>query len=145
MKAQYFVGLTWLAALLAGGPVRAGDKEPWVNANVAISDGERQVIQSYVHDCQQGEKAGRKGKRLPPGLAKKVARGGDLPPGWQKKCAKGEVLPVEVYNHCHSLPSEVVVKLPPPPPGTILVTIGGKVVRLAKATREILDVFEVKF
>ena len=116
-----------------------------MGVKVVISDGERKVIQGYVHDCQPVEKSGRKGKGLPPGLAKKAARGGQLPPGWQKRCTKGEVLPVEVYSHCHPLPPEVVVKLPPPPPGTILVTIDGKVVRLAKATREILDVFDVKF
>jgi hypothetical protein len=37
-----------------------------------------------------------------------------------------------------------VVKLPPPPAGTITVAISGKVVRLAKATREILDVFDLR-
>ncbi len=82
---------------------------------------------------------------MPPGLAKKVARGGELPPGWQKKCVKGEILPVEVTKQCHPLPPEVVVKLPPPPAGTILITVDGKVVRLLEATREILDVFEVRF
>ena len=119
-------------------------KEPWLGIKVIFSDDERKVIQGYARECHKHEKAG-KGKGLPPGLAKRVARGGQLPPGWQKKCVRGEVLSDEVYRHCHPLPHEVVVKLPPPPPGTILVSIDGKVVRLAKATREILDVFEVKF
>ena len=118
-------------------------KEPWVHVNVVISDDERRVIRGYVDHCNAPDARGRKGQGLPPGLAKKVARGKGLPPGWQKKCVGGQIMPVEVYEHCHPLPPELVVKLPPPPPGTITVTIGGKVVRLVKATREILDVFDV--
>ena len=123
---------------------RAG-KEPWVKVEASISVREREVIQDYVSSYSKPEKHGRRAKGLPPGLAKKAARGGELPPGWQKKCVKGEILPVEVTKQCHPLPPEVVVKLPPPPAGTILITVDGKVVRLLEATREILDVFEVRF
>ncbi len=118
-------------------------KEPWIN--VSITTQERQVIREHavVHsDSGQPGKKG-KGKSLPPGLAKKEARGGELPPGWQKKCVRGQIMPGEVYRHCQPLPQEVVAKLPPPPPGTVLVTVEGKVVRLARATLEILDVFDV--
>jgi hypothetical protein len=120
-------------------------KEPWVGVNVSFSGDERKVIQDYAHECQTPPAKGKKARGLPPGLAKKVARGGELPPGWQKKCVKGEVMPEPVYRQCHPLPQEVVVKLPPPPPETNVVAISGKVVRLARATREILDVFDVKF
>ena len=116
-------------------------KAPSVKVNVTIGPPERDVIRAYVRSCVETPKKGKKG--LPPGLAKKEAAGGNLPPGWQKKCVRGEILPVEVHRHCHPLPQEIVVKLPPPPAGTILVAIDGKVVRLAKASREILDVFEV--
>jgi hypothetical protein len=116
------------------------DKEPWVSVNVRIGDHERQVIRTYVE--AQNSKS-KKAKGLPPGLAKKVARGGSLPPGWQKKCVRGEIMPPAVYRQCHPLPQEVAVKLPPPPPGTILVAVHGKIVRLIKASREILDVFDV--
>lgn len=121
----------------------AKPREPWVGVKVEISPNEREVIKAYVHSRTVPQERGRKPKGLPPGLAKKVARGGELPPGWQKKCVRGEIMPLEVYKQCHPLPREVVVKLPPPPQGTILITIDGKVVRLAKATREILDVFDV--
>ena len=114
---------------------------PSVKVNVTIGAPERDVIRAYVRSCAETPKKGK--KSLPPGLAKKVAAGGDLPPGWQKKCVRGAILPIEVHRHCHPLPAEIVVKLPAPPAGTILVAIDGKVVRLAKATREILDVFEV--
>ena len=124
----------------------APTKEPWVN--VSITTGERQTIREYVTSCEdepvhkhQGK--GHKAKSLPPGLAKKAARGESLPPGWQNKVVKGEIMPVEVYRECQPLPQEVTVKLPPPPAGTILVTIEGKIVRLLQATREILDVFDI--
>jgi hypothetical protein len=109
----------------------------------AFSEEERKTIQEYAehYDAQPGKhKHG-----LPPGLAKKAARGGTLPPGWEKKCVAGETLPPEVYAECHPLPGELVVKLPPPPEPvlTVTVAVGGKVVRLVKATREILDVFDV--
>jgi hypothetical protein len=115
--------------------------------SVIIAPGERQIIREWVvshsDDNGRGKKNGHKGKPLPPGLAKKVARGEGLPPGWQKKIVKGEVMHAEVYRQCHPLPDEVIVRLPPPPAGTILVTIDGRVIRLAKATLEILDVFDV--
>jgi hypothetical protein len=123
-------------------------KEPWVN--VTITTQERQVIREYVvvhsdSDNDKPDKHGRKekGKSLPPGLAKKAERGESLPPGWQRKLAKGEIMSAEIYRQCHPLPNDVIVRLPPPPAGTILVTIEGKVVRLAQATLEILDVFDV--
>lgn len=121
----------------------AKSKEPWVNVKVEISTNEREIIRGYVHSYDRRKGRGPKAKSLPPGLAKQVARGRELPPGWQKKCVRGEIMPLEVFEHCHPLPHDVLVKLPSPPHGTILVAIGGKVVRLAKATREILDVFEV--
>jgi hypothetical protein len=115
--------------------------------DVSITTSEREVIRgfmaSYVDDDNHPGK-GRKGKGLPPGLQKKVDRGGSLPPGWEKKVCKGEILTTEVYEQCRPLPQEVTVKLRTPPPGTILVTIGGKVARILTATREILDVFDVQ-
>jgi hypothetical protein len=122
--------------------------EPWVQ--VTISADERRILHEYARSCVaeaprgKGKKKGWKHGGLPPGLAKKVERSGQLPPGWQRKLAKGEIMPVEVYQQCHSLPREVVVQLPPPPSGTVMVAIDGKIVRLIQATREILDVFEVE-
>jgi hypothetical protein len=40
-------------------------------------------------------------RRLPPGLQKKVARGGELPPGWKKKF---EPFPVEIERRLAPLP-----------------------------------------
>ena len=81
-------------------------------------------------------------KRLPPGLQKKVERGGQLPPGWQKKVARGEVMSADVYKHCEPIAKEVLVKLPPQPQGTVLVRVEGKIVRLLEATKTIIDVLD---
>jgi len=109
--------------------------------DVRVTSAERQVIQGYAVESRKQKKA----KGLPPGLAKKAARGEPLPPGWQKKLRRGEIMPIEVYERCEPLPPVLIGRLPPPPPGTILITIEGKVVRLFQATREILDVFDVSF
>src|SRR4051812_7599709 len=53
-------------------------------AKFAITMQEREVIKTYV----KSEHA-RGGKGLPPGLQKKLARGGQLPPGWQNKVTVG--------------------------------------------------------
>jgi len=120
--------------------------EPWVDVSITVP--ERQVIQGYVAGYVIQERhppKHKKSKSLPPGLQKKVDRGGALPPGWEKKFRKGEILPLEVYEQCHRLPREVLAKLPPQPQGTVIITIGGMVGRLLAATREILDVFEVEY
>ncbi len=78
---------------------------------------------------------------LPPGLQKKLDRGGELPPGWQKKLAAGQVMEKTVYEQAAPLPKNVFMTLPPQPHDTEIVTIEDKVVRVMKDTRQILDVF----
>ena len=68
-------------------------------------------------------------KRLPPGLQKK----GELPPGWQKKLARGRILDEEVYRYG-------VVSRPEDSQGVITIKVEGKIIRVLRATREILDV-----
>ena len=109
---------------------------------VAISPSERHVIRWYVHTCVEGSK-GRKPNGLPPGLAKKVAWSNDLPSDWQKQCIRGQILSANVHKHAHALPDDVVIKLPPCPPGTILLAVNGRVLRVAYPTYEILDSFDV--
>ncbi len=105
---------------------------------------EMAAIRDYYRAHPEPEPApAKKQKKLPPGLKKKVARGGALPPGWQKKVARGEVMDPVVYEHARPLPPVLVQTLPPPPPGTVIVTVEGKVVRLLEATRMILDVFDL--
>ena len=76
-----------------------------------------------------------KDKQIPPGLQKKVDNGKPLPPGWQKKLAKGEIMDNEVFQK-----STIVV--PVDSRGLITVRIEGKLVRLYKATKEIVDIIK---
>ena len=123
-------------------PKKIGDE--WLN--IEITEPEQYEINRYYEGASQAYPDGHKGKKpkeLPPGLQKKVARGGDLPPGWQKKVAKGEVLDPDVYRHATPLPGGLIKKLPPAPDGTVLIKVEGKVIRLYEATRTILDVFDI--
>jgi hypothetical protein len=119
-------------------------KQTAAGLEVAIAPYERHVIRTYVHNCIEASK-GRRPNGLPPGLAKETAWGWGraLPPEWRKKCVQGAVLPSEVHKHCQPLPDQVMIKLPPPPPGTILLAVDGTVVRLAYPGYKILDVFNV--
>lgn len=83
-------------------------------------------------------------RSLPPGLAKKAARGKPLPPGWQKKLAAGQVMDPVVLAHAQPLPKNILGQLPPQPKGTIVVTVDDKAVRLIEATQTIIDVFDLK-
>lgn len=80
---------------------------------------------------------------LPPGLQKKVARGGQLPPGWERKLQVGEPLDAELYRQSEPVTSAIKASLPVGPSGTVEVRLEGKVVRLLEATREIVDVFDL--
>ena len=61
---------------------------------VHFSTGDAGVLQTYY---------GPRYKSLPPGLKKKVARGGQLPPGWQKKL---QPFPIELERKLKPLPTD---------------------------------------
>lgn len=127
----------------AAPPAAAATSQPWIQ--VEISPLEKEIVRQHLADIRQV--AGKKPpseKARPPGGAKKVTSGETLPPGWQKKIAPGAVLPSAVYSQAQPLPEVVIRKLPPPPAGTMLVILDGKLLRLLEATRTIVDVFELK-
>ena len=73
---------------------------------------------------------------LPPGLARK----GKVPPGWQKAFAAGQRVPDDAWELRVPVPSDVIVKLPvPPPPGVVLVKIGSQILKVREKTHEVLD------
>jgi len=76
-------------------------------------------------------------KGLPPGLEKKIQRGGTLPPGWQKKIAKGQVLDNDILVH-----GKIITNRYPVISGTVVYKIENKVVRLVLATKEIIDILK---
>lgn len=119
------------------------EKEPWLKIQLSIP--EKGILLRHADQIIALPPAPPPtDQRLPPGLAKNVARGKRLPPGWQKKLARGRTFPGNLYQQAIPLPPYILYELPPQPEGTILVTIGGKVVRLLEATKTIADVFDLK-
>ncbi|MGD8782883.1 MAG: hypothetical protein PVG75_00515 [Thioalkalispiraceae bacterium] len=74
-----------------------------------------------------------KHKGLPPGLEKNQKRGKPLPPGWQKKLRVGHILDVDVYHHAR-------IVVPVDKHGIITVNIDGRLLKLDKVTRRIVDI-----
>jgi hypothetical protein len=111
-------------------------KEPWLK--YTFSDKERDILKHYY-----GDQPAKKQKPLPPGLKKKLERGGELPPGWQKKVARGEVLESDVLKYADKLPPELIGRLPPQQPGTAIIKVEGKLVKIWEATRAIIDLFDL--
>ena len=110
--------------------------------NVFTSE-EKEMIKKYLKGVSAKKKNKVKKKSLPPGLAKKVARGGTLPPGWQMKVQRGEVMDYEVYNNSSTLPEELLRKISSLPKGTVLLQVGNKIVKVIEASRKIVDLFEL--
>ncbi len=104
---------------------------------------DKKIIKEYLNGLSVKKKYKVKKKSLPPGLAKKLARGGTLPPGWQKKVARGEVMGYEVYNNANPLPEELLRRLSTIPRGTVLLQVGNKIVKVIEVSREIVDLFEI--
>lgn len=153
-------------------PTLAEDKSPWwkiwqdteETVTTAAENGlftkeERSILDDYLNkrnvnnddDAQKTSdykdkkhKKDKKQKSLPPGLQKKVERGGQLPPGWQKKVARGEVLEEDIYLASKNLPQDIIDILPTEPEGTTIRQIDDRIVRVMDATGVILDVLAGK-
>jgi Ni/Co efflux regulator RcnB len=96
-----------------------------------FNDDSRKAIGSYY-----GEQA-RSGK-CPPGLAKK--NNGCMPPGQAKKWARGRPLPPDLrYN---DLPYDLLRRLPPPPPQHRYVQVAGDVLMIAVGSSMVIDAVE---
>lgn len=93
------------------------------------------IITCLASSLMIGSALAKNDKQLPPGLQKKVDSGKKLPPGWQKKLVKGEKMDKDVYKQ-----GEIVI--PINDRGEITLRVDDKVVRLYKATREIIEVLK---
>ncbi|PKL44063.1 MAG: hypothetical protein CVV42_19840, partial [Candidatus Riflebacteria bacterium HGW-Riflebacteria-2] len=122
-------------------PRTTDEQEPWLKVKFDIP--EKGILLRHAEEIMALPK--KQQQDLPPGLAKKVARGKRLPPGWQKKLAIGRTCPADLYAHTIQLPDHILYQLPPQPEGTMLVAIEGKVVRLIEATKTIVDVLNLKW
>jgi len=88
------IALTLAAFLIAGAAVEGAQKHKPKHAKdgstVVLRDTDRPGVDVHVvfssHDARViHEYYAPRYRNLPPGLQKKMARGGTLPPGWQKK------------------------------------------------------------
>lgn len=109
---------------VGGAVLRAG-------VHAAFEEFERQMIYKYFKDHAYEpvvyEESGghpKKKKGLPPGIQKKLARGGTMPPGIAKQY----------------LPDGLVTQLPPPPHGYERRIVGGDVVLVEIDTGYIADI-----
>jgi len=96
-----------------------------------FNDDDRRVISGYY-----GKRA--KAGKCPPGLAKK--HNGCMPPGQAKKWAKGHALPADLRYY--DLPSDLLRRLPPPPPRHRYVQVAGDILMIAIGTNMVLDAVE---
>lgn len=92
-------------------------------------------------DKSQKVKKEKKQKHLPPGLEKKVNRGGELPPGWKNKVKKGDVLDEYILKqgivlNKNTYPKQYVDNY------SKIYKIEDKIIRVMNATNEILNVLK---
>ena len=78
-------------------------------------------------------------RSLPPGLAKKLRRGGDLPAGWQKKVSVGQPIPHEYLMYAKPVPRELEYQLTAGPVGSKILQLADRVVRIEAGTNMVLD------
>lgn len=151
MLALIFAGMLVSAPVLAEKPAWAGkpDKQKQKhdkpakadassdnhadNLNVTIHFGDQQ--RTVAHDYFAGQfRAG----RCPPGLAKK--NNGCMPPGQAKKWARGKPLPRDVIFY--DLPPRLVVQLGTPPAGHRYVRVAMDILLIAVGTAMVVDAIE---
>lgn len=108
------------------------------HARIVLTDHEREVIREYYRDD-----AAPAAKPLNKGMKKRLEKGKGLPPGWQKKLARGSAVPADVWAWHEPLPRDVLSRLPPQPDGVITVRIDSKIVRVVAATHVLLDAFDI--
>lgn len=113
--------------------VRYGDEKLFLSASL-FTTSEVGVLNNYRTHLKSNQ------KKIPKGLQKKMAKGGSLPPGWQKKLNRGEPITRDTYRYAKPLPETILVQLPKPPAGTIIVEIDGEIVRLVEASLTIIDI-----
>lgn len=102
-----------------------------VSIEFRFGDGDRRMAKEYYQNRAPGQKC-------PPGLAKKG--NGCMPPGQAKKWARGRPLPKDVV--IYDLPNDLRYRLPPPPSGHRYVQIGADILMIAIGTSMVVDAIE---
>ena len=102
-----------------------------VSVEFHFGDSDRRTVREYYQSPARG-------KKCPPGLAKK--NNGCMPPGQAKKWARGRSLPHDLV--VYDLPSDLRYRLPPPPAGHRYVQLGADVLMIAIGTSMVVDAIE---
>jgi Ni/Co efflux regulator RcnB len=108
---------------------KAAKENVEVKQGAYFDDRHRSSVQTYY------AKQGSGGKACPPGLAKK--NNGCMPPGQAKKWNVGQPLPKDVV--VYSVPQQVIVHLPPQPPGYKYVRVASDILLIAVGTQMVVD------
>jgi Ni/Co efflux regulator RcnB len=146
-----FIGVLAAGLFLAGGalaekPSWAGGGKPDKKAKAERAEQGRPASSGYFDDDLRrliGDYYGtqRRAGKCPPGLAKK--NNGCLPPGQAKKWAKGKPLPPGLaYGE---LPYDLLRRLPPPPANHRYVQIAGDILLIAVGSSMVIDAVEDLF
>jgi len=113
----------------------------------ALTDNEQQELADLVLEKEYGFSKNSVPvggtKQLPPGLQKKLDRGGSLPPGWQKKLQRGEVVDREVYREAEKLPDELLRRITGRDDAVELLRVGDRILRVVEGRGTILDVIDL--
>lgn len=104
------------------------DRDDGGRVEFRFGDDERLAVREYYGDRVRGG-------HCPPGLAKKG--NGCMPPGQAKKWAKGRPLPRDIVYY--DLPPDLIVRLPSPPVGHRYVQVAGDVLMIAVGTSMVVD------
>jgi len=110
----------------------------------AITWQEKRLVREYIEGAAASTPRGRTAHKLSAELAGAVDPGVQLESGWEKKLLRGEILTLPVFSQCKPLPREIAVRLPAAPAGTVLVALEGRIIRLVRQTRQILDVYDAR-
>ena len=102
-----------------------------VSVEFRFGDSDRRAVQEYYQSPARG-------KGCPPGLAKKG--NGCMPPGQARKWARGRPLPHDLV--VYDLPRDLRYRLPPPPSGHRYVRIGADILMIAIGSSMVIDAVE---
>jgi len=133
-----------LAVLLCTGlvyadkPEHAGKKEYKQKKHSKQKYKKQKYSKHYFSNRDQG-RVSEYYKTLPPGLAKKLRRGGGLPHGWQTKIRIGQPIPYEYLRYAQAVPYRLETQLSAGPIGSKVLQIADRVVRIEAGTNMVLD------
>ena len=121
MRIFHLLAIAVISMSVSKAPAMAAGLE----IDVRFSSKEISVILGFYKSTEKFKSQGKKGaKRLPPGIAKNLGRGKPLPPGIAKK----------------TLPSNLILQLPPVADGYERIVVAGKILLVEVATQIIHDI-----